>query len=115
MAFGAGLFGAGFAHTPRQALFWISMSCGGLGAMAPVGWSVPSLISPRESVGRIGGIMNFAVQIAAISAPIITGYFAGHHNFRAAFAIAAGVLVVGIAGYMLLLGKMHVIPEPETI
>jgi ACS family D-galactonate transporter-like MFS transporter len=114
MALGAGLFGAGFAHTPRQALFWISVSIGGLGAMAPVGWSIPSLISPRESVGRIGGIMNFAGQLAAISAPIITGYFAGHQNFRAAFAIAAAMLAAGVLGYILLLGKMHVIPEPEA-
>ncbi|MBT9331783.1 MFS transporter [Paracidobacterium acidisoli] len=112
MAFGAGLFGAGFAHTPGRALFWISLSIGGLGAMAPVGWSIPSLISPRESVGRIGGIMNFVTQISAISAPIITGWFAQRHNFRGAFTVAAVVLAIGIAGYVLFLGKMRLIPEP---
>jgi MFS transporter, ACS family, D-galactonate transporter len=112
LALGAALYGAGFAHTPRAALVWISIAMAGLGAMAPVGWSVPSLISPRESVGRIGGIMNFATQIAAISAPIVTGYFAGHNNFSGAFLIAAVVLAIGILGYALLLGKLRVIPEP---
>jgi MFS family permease len=73
---------------------------------------VPSLIAPRESVGRVGGIMNFATQLAAISAPIVTGYFAGKHNFRASFLIAAIVLAIGIAGYILGLGRMRVIPEP---
>jgi MFS transporter, ACS family, D-galactonate transporter len=111
LALGAALYGAGFAHTPGVALVWISIAMAGLGAMAPVGWSVPSLIAPRESVGRIGGIMNFATQLAAISAPIVTGYFAGRHNFRASFLIAAIVLVIGIAGYILGLGKMRVIPE----
>lgn len=113
LALGAALYGAGFAHTPRLALVWISIAMAGLGAMAPVGWSIPSLIAPRGSVGRVGGIMNFATQLAAISAPIVTGYFAGKHNFRASFLIAAIVLAIGIAGYVIGLGKLRVIPEPS--
>jgi MFS family permease len=112
LAFGMGIYGARFAHTPWVAVGWISLCMAGLGAMAPVGWSVPSFIAPRESVGRVGGIMNFATQIAAISAPVATGYFARAHNFGGAFALAAVVLAVGIAGYALLLGKLRVIPEP---
>jgi len=112
LAFGAALYGASFAHTAAHALVWISIAMAGLGAMAPVGWSVPSFIAPRESVGRVGGIMNFATQIAAISAPVVTGYFARAHNFAGAFAVAAIVLAVGIAGYILGLGKLRVIPEP---
>ena len=112
LAFGMGIYGARFAHTPVAAVAWISVCMAGLGAMAPVGWSVPSFIAPRESVGRVGGIMNFATQLAAISAPIITGYFARAHNFGGSFALAAVVLAVGIAGYVLGLGRMRVIPEP---
>ena len=114
MACGAGIFGASYAHTAPQALFWISLSIGGLGAMAPVGWSIPSFIAPRESVGRVGGIMNFLTQIAAIAAPILTGYFAGRHNYSGAFLLAAVILLIGIAAYLLLLGKMQPIPEPEA-
>ncbi len=112
LGFGMGIYGARFAHTPWSAVAWISVCLAGLGAMAPVGWSVPSLIAPRESVGRVSGIMNFATQIAAISAPIAMGFFAHAHDFGAGFAVAAVVLAVGIAGYALLLGKLHVIPEP---
>jgi MFS family permease len=112
LTFGMGIYGAKFAHTPWGAVGWISVCLAGLGAMAPVGWSVPSLIAPRESVGRVGGIMNFATQLAAISAPIVMGYFAQADNFAAGFAVAAVVLAVGIAGYVLLLGKLRVIPEP---
>jgi MFS family permease len=112
LAFGMGIYGARFAHTPAVALAWISMCMAGLGAMAPVGWSIPTFIAPRGSVGRIGGIMNFATQIAAISAPVITGYFARAHNFGGSFKLAAVVLAVGIAGYVLGLGKLRVIPEP---
>jgi MFS family permease len=112
LTFGMGIYGARFAHTPAVALAWISLCMAGLGAMAPVGWSIPTFIAPRASVGRIGGIMNFATQIAAISAPVITGYFAKAHNFGGSFALAAAVLAIGIAGYVLGLGKLKVIPDP---
>lgn len=112
LAFGMGIYGARFAHTPAVALAWISLCMAGLGAMAPVGWSIPTFIAPRASVGRIAGIMNFATQIAAISAPVITGYFAKAHNFGGSFALAAVVLAIGIAGYVLGLGRLKVIPEP---
>lgn len=112
LAFGMGIYGARFAYTPAAALAWISVCMAGLGAMAPVGWSIPSFIAPRESVGRIGGIMNFATQLAAISAPVVTGYFARAHNFGGSFALAAVILAIGIAGYALGLAKMRVIPEP---
>ena len=50
-AFGLGILGAAHAHTAARALIWISISIGGLAAAAPVGWSVPSMIVSRGSVG----------------------------------------------------------------
>ncbi len=114
-ALGLGIFGAGYAHTPTTALFWISVSIGGLSAAAPIGWSIPSLIAPRESVGRVGGIVNFGNQISAISAPILTGYtVAATGSYSATFVVAAVFLLIGIAAYYFLLGDMSQIPEPEA-
>jgi len=114
MMFGVGIFGVASAHTPRAAVFWISVSLAGLAAAAPVAWSIPSLFAPRESVGRIGGIINFWSQVAAITAPIITGYIVAlTHSFKAAFVCAAVFLVIGIAGYAFLLGRIETIPEPS--
>ena len=73
-ALGLGILGAANAHTAATALFWISISIGGLAAASPVGWSIPSLIAPRESVGTLGGILNFGNQLAGIAAPIATGW-----------------------------------------
>jgi MFS transporter, ACS family, D-galactonate transporter len=113
-AFGLGLLGAAYSHSAAQALFWISLSIGGLAAAAPVGWSIPSLIAPRESVGTLGGIMNFCTQLSAIAAPIVTGYIAqATDSFFWAFAAAGGFLLVGICGYIFLLGSITPIPEPE--
>lgn len=113
-AAGLGILGAARAHTAFTALIWISISIGGLAAAAPVGWSLPSLVAPRKNVGTLGGIINFSNQISGIAAPIITGYIVGRlHSFAWAFRISAIYLLIGIAGYIFLLGKIERIPEPE--
>ncbi len=113
MAFGLAIFGATSAHSPWTALVWISLALGGLAAAAPVAWTVPSLISPRESVGTLASAVNFSSQIAAISAPIVTGYIvSGTHSFAAAFVTATIILLLGIVGYVFLLGPIEPIPEP---
>jgi ACS family D-galactonate transporter-like MFS transporter len=110
---GLGIWGAGHATTPVSALLWISLALGGLAAAAPVAWTVPSLIAPRGAVGTVGSLANFCGQLAAISAPIATGYIvSATRSFAAAFAIATAVLLIGIASYGLLLGRIERIAEP---
>jgi hypothetical protein len=45
-------------------------------------------------------MVNLCGQIAAISAPIVTGYV---------------VLFLGIVGYLFLLGRIEAIPEPQIM
>jgi ACS family D-galactonate transporter-like MFS transporter len=112
-AFGLGILGAAKAHDAMQALVWISISIGGLSAAAPVGWSAPSLIASRGNVGRVGGILNFSNQLSGIAAPILTGYlFSIFHSFAWAFGAAAIYLTIGIAAYIVLLGRIE--PEKEA-
>jgi ACS family D-galactonate transporter-like MFS transporter len=113
MSFGLAIFGAARAHGPAAALVWISLALGGLAAAAPVAWTIPSLIAPRESVGTLAGTVNLCGQIAAICAPIVTGYIvSASHSFAAAFVTATLILLMGIAGYIFLLGRIEAIPEP---
>lgn len=107
-AFGLGIVGAGWSHNATEALTWISISIGGLSAAAPIGWSVPSLIAPRPSVGRVGGILNLSNQISGIAAPIVTGYLVyARHSFTAAFGVAGVYLIIGICGYLFLLREIR--------
>src|SRR5208337_755216 len=111
---GLGMVGAAYAQSTTTALVWISLAIGGLAAAAPVAWSVPSLIAPRESVGTLGGILNFGSQLSAIAAPIATGYVKQiTHSYFWAFGAAAAFLVIGVAGYIFLLGRIETIPEPS--
>lgn len=112
MVVGLALLGPIFTRVPLTAVFWITLAICGLAASAPVAWSIPSLIAPQDSVGKVGAIMNFCNQVAAIAAPVVTGYLVGSKNdFSRAFVVAAGALVVGIAGYVFLLEKIERIPE----
>jgi ACS family D-galactonate transporter-like MFS transporter len=113
MLLGMGLLGAVHSTTAGTALFWISVSIGGLAAAAPVSWSLPALVAPPGAVGRVGGMMNLASQISAIAAPVITGYLYGHtHSFAIAFSVPVIYLLAGIAGYIFLLGRIEPIPTP---
>ena len=115
-AMGLGILGCAGSHSAFQALAWITLSIGGLSAASPVGWSLPSLIAPRGSVGRVGGILNFSNQISGIAAPIITGYLVyARHAFGAAFAVAGAYLVVGISAYLFLLRDTHPMTGLERI
>ena len=110
-AFGLGILGAVHARSAAHALLWISVSIGGLSAAAPVGWTIPSLIARREDVGKVGGIMNFSNQVSGIVAPIATGYLVtAFHTYAWAFGISAIYLVIGIAAYLVLLGKIEQMP-----
>ncbi len=112
-ALGLGMLGAAYAQSTIAALLWITLAIAGLSAAAPVGWSVPSLIAPRESVGTLGGILNFGNQLSAIAAPIATGYVVQYtHSFFWAFGTAAAFLMAGVAGYIFLLGRIETVPEP---
>jgi MFS transporter, ACS family, D-galactonate transporter len=114
-AFGLGIMGAAHAHTPTQALIWITISLSGLAAAAPVAWSLPSFIAHRPDVGKVGGIINFCGQVSGIAASILTGYLvSARHSYSTAFAVAAGYLAIGIAAYIFLLGTIELPPlEPD--
>jgi MFS family permease len=113
-AFGLGILGAAHARDATQALLWISVCISGLSAASPVAWTLPSLIAVRSDVGKVGGIINFSGQVSGIAASILTGYLVtATHSYAWAFGVAAAYLAVGIAGYLVLLGKIE-LPQPRA-
>lgn len=114
MLVGLTVFGASQTTDPDWAILWISIALSGLAAAAPVGWSIPSLIAPRGGTGTIGGIMNFFNNVMGIVAPIATGYIVqATGSFTATFLVAGVVLLIGIACYSFVLGRIEAIPEPQ--
>lgn len=108
MVCGLGVAGPAFTRHPVPALLSLCVGIGGLSAAAPVGWTLPSILVPTSSTGKVGGIMNFGSQISAIMAPVITGYLTSWtHTFAAAFLLAAFLLLVGTISYAWLLGTIQ--------
>ena len=113
---GLAIFGATRTQNPAVAVIWISLGLGGLSAAAPVGWTIPALIAPRGSTGRVAGILNFGNQISGVVAPIVTGYVASVFNsFGPAFLVAAVILGLGVFSYVFLLGRIEQVPEPSAV
>jgi MFS family permease len=113
MALGLAVVGATMTASPVWATVWFSVSLGGLAAAAPVGWSLPSLIAPKGGVGAVGGIMNFAVNLMGIAAPIVTGkIYQVTQSFADAFLVAGAILVAGILSFVFLLGRIETMPSP---
>lgn len=115
MLFGLAVIGVAMTRSPVWATVWLSVSLGGLAAAAPVGWSLPSLIAPPGGVGAVGGIMNFAVNVMGIAAPIVTGLIVERtHVFTYAFLVAAAILVIGVLSFVFLLGRIETLPPPPS-
>jgi hypothetical protein len=74
------------------------------------------MISPRGSVGTVGGIVNFSNQLSGIAAPIVTGYvLLATGSYAWVFGIAAVYLAIGISSYMILLGRIEPVAAERTI
>jgi sugar phosphate permease len=113
MLMGLTIIGAVTTTNPNVAVFWITVALTGLACSAPIGWSIPALIAPKGSVGSIGGIMNFFNNVMSVVAPTVTGYIvADTKSFANAFIAAAVILLIGIASYVWVLGKIEPIPDP---
>ena len=113
MAVGLAVLGAAFAHTPVVAIVWITIALGGLAAVSPICWSIPSLIAPQGTVGTVSAIMNCIGQIGAIVAPLVTGFtVGGTGSFAPAFIAAGIVLALGIISFAVVLGRIEPIAAP---
>ncbi|QSO52229.1 MFS transporter [Alicyclobacillus curvatus] len=110
---GLAVGGAAFTTNANVAIIYISIALGGLAFAAPIGWSIPSIIAPKGTVGTVGSIMNFVNNLMGIAAPIITGYIAGGTgSFADGFIVAAAALVIGIICFLFLLGRIEPIKTP---
>lgn len=108
MILGLAVIGAAFTHNPNIAIIWITIALSGLAFSAPIGWSIPSIIAPKGTVGTVGSIMNFVNNIMGIAAPIVTGFVVGGTgSFAIAFLVAGAVLLIGILSYIFMLGKIE--------
>jgi ACS family D-galactonate transporter-like MFS transporter len=116
MTLGLCIAAPAFTTRPVAALVFLSLGLAGLAASAPILWSLPGILVPPSSTGRLGSIVNLGGQISALAAPVVTGYLSGRANsFGSAFAVAGVLLLIGIASYAFLLGRIEPIEMSRVV
>jgi sugar phosphate permease len=113
LVIGFAVIGAAFTTDVRVAVLWMTIAAAGIAFHAPVAWSIPGLIAPRNSTGQVGGMMNLCGNLTSFAAPVVTGIIVARTgSFFAAIVTAAAILLVGVAAYVFVLGRIEKIAEP---
>ncbi len=64
------------------------------------GWGYVQAVSPSHLVSALGALQNFASFVIASAAPVVTGRIVDRtHSFTLAFAVCAGVTLLGALSY----------------
>jgi nitrate/nitrite transporter NarK len=74
------------------------------GCASPGIYAIPQILAGPQAAGRWVGVQNMSGNVAGLVAPVVTGVLVDQSgNFELAFALAAGVNVLGFIGWVLLL------------
>ncbi|MBN9138347.1 MAG: MFS transporter, partial [Phyllobacterium sp.] len=102
-----------------MALIFLAISYSSLAVAATAIWSLPADVAPSSHhVASIGGIQNFASNIAGIISPFLFGALLDrfHGNYTPSFAMAALMALVGAFTYAFVVGRAEPLPvlPPRT-
>lgn len=110
---GAVIFLAAIAPTVPLMILFFAIAYASLAIAATGIWSLPADVAPSSRhVASIGGIQNFASNLAGIFSPILFGVILDrtHGNYVPAFLMAAIVAVVGAFTYAFVVGRAEPLP-----
>nr|WP_273844197.1 MFS transporter [Rubrobacter calidifluminis] len=113
---------AALVPTAAGALALLSVSYASLTFAAASVWSLPADVAPQAAEGSsvswvasIGGIQNFASNLAGIASPAVLGAVLGATGSFVGGLITAGVLaIVGALSYLFIVGRVEPLPAERT-
>jgi MFS transporter, ACS family, D-galactonate transporter len=97
-----------------MALALLSVAYSSLTVAATGIWSLPADVAPSSRhVGSIGGLQNFASNLAGIFTPILIGVLVDQTgSFVAPLAVIGIVSLIGAANYLFVMGKIEPLKVP---
>ena len=100
-----------------MALALLSVAYSSLTVAATGIWSLPADVAPSSRhVGSIGGLQNFASNLAGIFTPILIGVLVDQTgSFVAPLAVIGAVSLVGAANYLFVMGKIEPLKVKESV
>ncbi len=112
------LIGANFTDSTALVIVFLSVAFFGNG-LASITWSLVSALAPERLIGMTGGMFNFIGNLSGIATPIVIGFLVTDASFAPAFVYMTVVTLLGIASYILLVGRVERVREsgavPESV
>ncbi|PYJ57376.1 MAG: MFS transporter [Verrucomicrobia bacterium] len=97
------------------ALGFLIASCISLGIFTSNVWAITQTLAGPEAAGKWTGIQNFIGNLGAAISPVIAGLIVQQtRSFFLAFAVAAVILVLGAACYLVLVPRVEPIVWPKS-
>jgi MFS transporter, ACS family, D-galactonate transporter len=103
--------------TAAEALALLSLCYASLTFAAASVWSLPADVAPTpRHVGSIGGIQNFASNLAGVLGATTTGVLIGATggSYVAALVLSGALAIVGALSYLVIVGKIEPLPPRVT-
>jgi ACS family D-galactonate transporter-like MFS transporter len=111
---GAGLGGATiilavtWVSNPVASMVFLMLGCMSYGIYASSHWAITQTLAGPRAAGRWSGLQNFCGNLAGVAAPAITGFVvAKTGEFFWAFAVCAGIALIGCTVYVFALGPVE--------
>jgi MFS family permease len=83
-------------------------SCVSLGIFTSNVWAITQTLAGPEAAGKWTGIQNFVGNLGGVISPVVAGLIVEQtQSFFLAFAVAAGILVLGAGCYLFLVPKIE--------
>ncbi|ABD86724.1 MFS transporter [Rhodopseudomonas palustris] len=71
-------------------------------------WALPGDVAPKNMTSVVAGLQNMVSNFGGVVGPIVTGFIVAQTgSFTAALVFSAGIGMLGILNYALLLGKVE--------
>jgi MFS family permease len=115
---GVTLLPAAAVHGPDLSVLLLVVSCAALGLFTSNVWAITQTLAGPHAAGSWTGIQNAIGNLGGVISPVLTGVVVGWTgSYYLAFAVASGMLLVGAASYLILVGEIGPLewtkPSPE--
>jgi MFS family permease len=100
-------------HDAKLCVAFLTAACAALGFYTSNVWAVTQTLAGPSAAGKWTGIQNCIGNLGGVVSPALTGWLVTQTgSFTLAFAIAAGVLVLGVGAYVFLVGRIAPLDWP---
>ncbi|WP_018995532.1 MFS transporter [Hirschia maritima] len=99
-------FGVIFTENNALIIALLSLAFFGNG-VASIAWVFVSIMAPKDRIGLVGGVFNFAGAASAFVTPLVIGFLIERSSFSAALIYIASVALLGVFIYLFLVGKVE--------